>query len=189
LNEKKRVKLKDLDVRIIAELMKNSRRSDRELAKVIGVSQPTVTRTRTRLEKEGYIKEYTMIPDFKRLGYQIMGVTFIGREETLRTEERTELMKAVAELEKKSPYASLMAVNGIGLGKGRMFITLYRNYGRYADAIRVAKSLPHVHAEEIESFLVDLNDEDNYRLLTLEQAARNIQASGKVSPKSPQKGA
>jgi DNA-binding Lrp family transcriptional regulator len=40
--------------------MKNSRRSDRELALVLGISQPTVTRLRTRLEKEGIIKEYTM---------------------------------------------------------------------------------------------------------------------------------
>lgn len=190
MNKKKRLELKDVEVRIIAELMKNSRRSDRELAKVIGVSQPTVTRTRTRLEKEGYIKEYTMIPDFKRLGYQIMGVTFIGKEETVRTEERAELRKAVVELEKKSPYASLIAVNGIGLGKGRMFITLYRNYSRYSDAMRLTKTLPHVHAEEIESFLVDLNDEDNYRLLTLEQVARNIQAFRKLlTEESPQKDA
>mgnify|MGYP006271117405 CR=1 FL=1 len=49
--------LKDVELRIVAELMKNSRRSDRELAKVVGVSQPTVTRTRSRLEKEGIIKE------------------------------------------------------------------------------------------------------------------------------------
>lgn len=53
--------MKDIEVRIISELMKNSRRSDRELAKAIGVSQPTISRTIKRLEKEGYIREYTMI--------------------------------------------------------------------------------------------------------------------------------
>ena len=37
--------LKDVELKLFSELMKNSRRSDRELAKVIGVSQPTVTRT------------------------------------------------------------------------------------------------------------------------------------------------
>jgi len=180
LNEKKRLNLKDAEVRVIAELMKNSRRSDRELARAIGVSQPTVSRMIKRLEKEGVIKEYTMIPDFKKLGYEIMGVTFIRKGETMKEEDSVELRRAVAEVEKKNPYASLMAVNGIGLGKGRMFITLYRSYSRYVEAMRLTKSLPHVDAAGTESFLVDLNDESNYRLLTLEQVARNIQAIGKV---------
>jgi DNA-binding Lrp family transcriptional regulator len=49
--------LREVELRLISELMKNSRKSDRELARTIGTSQPTVTRTRNRLEKEGYIKE------------------------------------------------------------------------------------------------------------------------------------
>jgi DNA-binding Lrp family transcriptional regulator len=34
--------MKDIELRLISELMKNSRRSDRELAKAIGISQPTI---------------------------------------------------------------------------------------------------------------------------------------------------
>jgi DNA-binding Lrp family transcriptional regulator len=151
--------------------MKNSRVSDRELAKALGVSQPTNRRTRTKLEREGIIKEYTLIPDFRKLGYELMGVTFIGRE-PVKKEENAELRKAVVEIEKENPYASLMAVNGTGLGKGTMFITLYRNYARYSEAMQLTRSLPHADAGGIESFLVDLNDESNYRLLTLEQVAR-----------------
>jgi DNA-binding Lrp family transcriptional regulator len=180
LNEKKKAKLKDVEVRIIAELMKNSRRSDRELAQAIGVSQPTVSRTVKKLEKEGMIKEYTMIPDFRRLGYQIMGVTFIKSEESMKKEERAQLNRAVAELEKKTPYASLIAVNGIGMGRGTMFVTLYRSYARYAEAMQMTKRLPYVDTQGIESFLVDLKDESNYRVLTLSQAARNIETFGKV---------
>jgi DNA-binding Lrp family transcriptional regulator len=73
--------MKNVELKLISELMKNSRRSYRELAKAVGVSQPTVSRTLKKLEKEGYIKEYTMIPDFLKLGYQIMGVTLIKRSE------------------------------------------------------------------------------------------------------------
>ena len=72
--------MKELERRLIAELIRNSRRSDRELAKAVGCSQPTVSRMIKRLEKEGYIKEYTMIPDFHRLGYEIMALTFIQNE-------------------------------------------------------------------------------------------------------------
>jgi DNA-binding Lrp family transcriptional regulator len=179
LNEKKKERLKDVEVRLISELMKNSRRSDRQLAKAVRCSQPTVSRIIKKLEKEGIIKEYTMIPDFRKLGYQIMGMTFIGEEE-INTEEMAELEKAVADLERKTPYASLVAVNGMGLGKSRMFITFYRSYTRFAEAMQMTKKLPHVSAKGIESFLVDLNDESNYRVLTLEQVARNVQAFAKM---------
>jgi DNA-binding Lrp family transcriptional regulator len=179
LNKKSRVKLRDIEVRIIAELMKNSRRSDREIAKLVGTSQPTVSRTIKKLEKEGIIKEYTMIPDFKKLGYQIMGVSFFRRGEPASKEESVELIKSAEELEKKISFANLMAVSGMGLGKSRMFITLYRNYSSYVDAMELAPSLPHVDTEVVESFLVDLN-ESSYRLLSLGQVARNIQAFGKV---------
>jgi DNA-binding Lrp family transcriptional regulator len=41
--------MKELEGKWLSELLKNSRRSDRELAKAIGVSQPTTTRLRTKL--------------------------------------------------------------------------------------------------------------------------------------------
>ena len=47
MNEKR--DLKDVEVRLIAELMKNSNRSDSELAKATGVSQPTVGRIINKL--------------------------------------------------------------------------------------------------------------------------------------------
>jgi len=47
--------LKDVELKFISELMKNSRRSDRELARVLGLSQPTVGRMMKKLEKEGII--------------------------------------------------------------------------------------------------------------------------------------
>jgi DNA-binding Lrp family transcriptional regulator len=64
--------MKKIEWMLLSELVKNSKQSDRELAKKTGASQPTVTRTRTRLEKEGYIKEYTIIPDFSKLGFELM---------------------------------------------------------------------------------------------------------------------
>ncbi len=53
--------MKDTELKVVVELIKNSRRSNRELARAIGMSQPTVTRTRTGLEKQGIIKEYTIV--------------------------------------------------------------------------------------------------------------------------------
>jgi DNA-binding Lrp family transcriptional regulator len=173
--------LKDIEVRVLAELMKNSRRSDRELAKVLAVSQPTVTRTRTRLEKSGVIKEYTLVPNFKEIGYQIMAVVFMGKPETQNRNESEELRKAALELERKTPQPSLTVVDGIGLGKGRMLIFLYRDYTSYIKGMETVRSLPHVEAEGLESFLVDLSDKRNFRVLSMGPIARHFQTFGKSS--------
>jgi DNA-binding Lrp family transcriptional regulator len=44
--------LKAVELRLISELMKNSQRSDRELAKAIGVSQPTISRVKKSWKKK-----------------------------------------------------------------------------------------------------------------------------------------
>jgi len=172
--------MKDTELRLISELMKNSRRSDRELAKAVGVSQPTVSRMISKLEKEGKIKEYTMIPDFKRLGYNIMAVTFLGKQETQKEKERIELLKGVQKMEKETPIANLIVVNGIGLEKGRMIINLFKDYSSYLVALGIIKNLPNVEADKVESFLVDLNDSINFRTLSMTQLARHLEAFGKT---------
>ncbi len=168
-------KLKDVEIRIIAELMKNSRRSDREIAHSVGTSQPTVSRAIKRLEKEGIIKEYTIIPDFGRLGYQIMAFQFIGKPETHEKAKREELRKAAIELERKTPQSNIMVVDGAGMGKGRVLINLYKDYASYTEGIRTIKSLPNVDANQTESFLVNLSDGSNFRILSMEQLARHLQ--------------
>ena len=47
------------------------------MAKAIGTSQLTVSRLIKKLEKEGYIKEYTMILDFCNLGYELLRLSFV----------------------------------------------------------------------------------------------------------------
>ncbi len=56
--------------------MKNSRRSDRELSRVLGLSQPTVSRKRASLEKE-LVEAYTLIPNWAKLGYSLMAITLV----------------------------------------------------------------------------------------------------------------
>jgi DNA-binding Lrp family transcriptional regulator len=166
--------MKDVELRLISELMKNSRRSDRELAKAVGVSQPTVSRIIKKLEKERKIKEYTAIPDFKQLGYNLMAVTFLGKQETEKETERTDLLKSVKKMEKETHIANLIVVNGIGLKKGRMIINLFKNYSNFLEGLRTIKNLPNVDANEVESFLVDLNDYRNFRILSMTQLAHAV---------------
>ena len=96
------------NLRLLFALIKRSRRSDRELAKVLKVSQPTVTRKRAKLEKEGYIREYTVIPDFPKLGFQIMSVIFTKFKSSIPSETLEEIRKKVRDDEKKHPSSILL---------------------------------------------------------------------------------
>ena len=63
--------LKSIDYKLLWELLKNSRRSDRELAKALGTSQPTVTRRRVNIEKN-FIDGYTAIPKWEKIGFELL---------------------------------------------------------------------------------------------------------------------
>ena len=161
--------------RVLVELLKNSRRSDRELARVLGCSQPTVTRTRQQLEKEGCIKEYTIIPDFHKLGYELMSITFVKLRKGLETEELKKTRKIIDEDLKKSPYAIIMTERGSGLGYEGVTISLHENYSSYAKHLNWLRRWTFLQIFEIESFLISLHDEPRYRPLTLVPLANHLQ--------------
>jgi DNA-binding Lrp family transcriptional regulator len=154
--------------------MKNSRRSDRDLARTIGVSQPTITRLRSKLERTGIIKEYTMIPDFSKLGYEIMGITSLKVEEKPQVGFK-EIRKATFEAENSNHHAGLMIVNGIGNNKNRLFIDFYEDYSAYVEVIKAVKGFPFIDVDSIDSFLVNLKDETNLRVLSMSVIAQYLE--------------
>jgi len=119
-------------LKLIAELMKNSRRSDRELAKTNGVSQPTVGRLMKKLEKEGIIKEYTVIPDFGKLGYGLLALNFVKLTKSLSSEEIENARKTAKEKVEQSRFGIVMLDRGIGLGFDGVIVSLYKDYSEYA---------------------------------------------------------
>ena len=81
--------LDEIDRKILVELLIDSKRSYRELAKAIGISAATVINHVQRLESAGVIKEYTVMLDFERLGYELTVVTemTVSRGKLLETQE------------------------------------------------------------------------------------------------------
>lgn len=107
--------LADVELRLIAELMKNSRRSDRKLGKVVGVSQPTVSRIIRKLENEGLVQEYTMIPNLTKLGYEILALIFVKLNRQLSDAEIEEAKKLIRETVKTMPLDVVMLERGMGM--------------------------------------------------------------------------
>jgi DNA-binding Lrp family transcriptional regulator len=165
--------LKEIELNLISELMKNSRRSDRDLAKALKVSQPTVTRVRTRLEKEGYIREYTIIPDFYKLGYEITSITFAKLREGLSDVELEKTRKLAAEMEKKSAYESIVIARGLGCESDLAIVSFHNSYGSYAQFMDMLRRFPNVDLANFKSFIISLA-QPHYRSLTFSTLAKHV---------------
>ncbi|MFB3887859.1 MAG: Lrp/AsnC family transcriptional regulator [Candidatus Bathyarchaeia archaeon] len=151
--------MKEIEQRMLCELVRNSRRSDRELAKAIGTSQPTATRVRTKLEKEGYIKEYTALPDIAKIGYSIMALHFLKLDLRLTQQELQEFKISHCEAIMKSNCPVFICKNGMGLGYNAVILSLHENY-HSCDQFRMAmrESMPQ-YLTDMDTFLINLADE------------------------------
>lgn len=166
--------MKEIERKLLSELMKSSRTSDRKLAKAIGTSQPTVTKMRRKLEKEGYIREYTVIPDFRKLGYEILAVTFFKYEKTFDAEKIKKAKRILSESFEKGPFEIIMAERGMGCGYNAIMISIHRDYKSFIGLTNWAQQFVSLELAEIESFLIDLNDEVHYRSLTFSSLAKHL---------------
>jgi DNA-binding Lrp family transcriptional regulator len=167
--------MKDVELRLISELMQNSRRSDRDLARAIGSSQPTVTRLRSKLEKEGIIQEYTMIPNFTKIGYKIMAITF-ALSRSLDKEEAERVQKKIADSVKDKQFEFIMLERGDGLGFDAVIISLHKDYASYLKVSEWLRKFDFLQVVRTNSFLINLEDDVRYRPLTFSTLARLIRS-------------
>jgi DNA-binding Lrp family transcriptional regulator len=122
---------------LLLELLKDSKRSDRELAKVLDVSQPTVSRMRSRLVKEGIIRDFTVIPDFVKMGFEIMAITCVKiKEKTIN-----EMEKKAEEYMKTQPNIIFAGGGAQGLGKNGLMISLHDSYSDFSNFIKAYDGL------------------------------------------------
>jgi Lrp/AsnC family leucine-responsive transcriptional regulator len=172
MDEKKT--LKDVELSLIAELMKNSRRSDRELARALGVSQPTISRTIKKLEKEGYIKEYTAIPDFKKLGFSILSFSLTKLKRDVSQEAIEKKRKEMHELLEREPIPEILHMNGMGFGADKVLVAMHADYASYVSFMNRLKANPLLEINQINSFLVNLDDESHFRTFTFSEVANYL---------------
>ena len=163
-------KLKDIDFKILFELMKNSKTSDRKLAEKIGVSQPTVTRRRARLEKK-LIDAYTVVPKWDKLGYEILAVTLVKTPSKFASNEKRENArdKAIRWLEKQANV--IMGSGCRGMGMSGIMISLHKSYSDLDEFLT-----NHGHhlgdlLEDVQTIVINLSGNAYYRPLNFKYLA------------------
>ena len=166
--------MKDIKLRLMSELMKNSKVSDRELAKRLGVSQPTVSRIRMKLEKEGYIKEYTVIPDFVKLGFQLASFILVKLRNLSKEELEKARQVALKDMKEKAPNEIVLFNRGNGGGYDAVLVSFHRSFSDFRGLMERMRQYPFVDTAATLSFLVDLNDEIQYRSFTFSTLAKHV---------------
>jgi len=163
--------LKSIDYGIFAELVKNPRLSDRQLAKILNASQPTITRRRTKLEKMGLL-DYTAILDIRKLGFEILAITF-GKSKSEKTNDK--------EAEPSEGFLSrhpemILVSNGTGLSYDRVILSVHRNYSEYSKFITELTQEWGIYLGHPESFIISLQSDKILRDFTMKQLAKAISA-------------
>ncbi len=151
--------LKELPQRLLRELLENSRRSDRQLAKALDVSQPTITRTRRKLEREGLIQDYTIIPDFKKMDFEILALTFVKMRPEIRSQEVFEEARKEAQ---KFPNV-IFSSTGEGLGMTGVTMSFHKNFTDYYRTLRLLRSNWGKFTEDIQSFIISIGEREYKR--------------------------
>lgn len=78
LTHDKKIKLDEIDFKLIQEYTQDSRRSLRKIAKKIGVAVTTVQEHTRKLERLGIIKGYSAIVDYEKLGYELTSISEVS---------------------------------------------------------------------------------------------------------------
>jgi len=167
--------LKPIDYRLLFELMKDSHRSDRQIAKALGVSQPTVTRRRAMLE-ENFIEGYTIVPKFGQIGFEIAAFTFLKSK---LERENGEAFQKLKGWYMKQPNVILVQ-EGRGMGWNLLCVSLHECYSDYAAFMRIHDAELSDCAVESQTFQVDLKPGVTIKPFSLKYLA-DLSINGKAN--------
>lgn len=128
---------KELMIKTLFELIKNSKRSDREIARSLGLWQSTITRYRKTLEKEGTVREYTVIPNLEKMGYAILAFQFVTKKRNKEISHRIWnkiWMKKMRELLNDFPEV-VFSIRVTG-GWNALITSLHKNYSDFSEYMK-----------------------------------------------------
>jgi len=150
--------IKKSDLKLLFEFVKNCKRSDREIAKIVGVSQPTITRKRTRLVETGLIRQFTAIPSLDKIGYEIAALTFTNMKASASENPKSLMDKERDWAEKHDEI--IFASTGFGMGMNGVMVSVHKNYTDYQKFLTELRSHWTEHNVNIRSFILSLRNRE-----------------------------
>lgn len=150
-------KLKPVDLALLWELITDSRRSDRQLAKAIGASQPTVTRRRTILERD-FLDGYTALPRFGKIGFGLMAFTFVKSKLKFAGFEDKKEARRKGKNWVMEQSNVVFSIAGEGMGWDGMCVSFQKNYSDYVEFVRKLRIAASDFISESQSFIADIGE-------------------------------
>jgi DNA-binding Lrp family transcriptional regulator len=145
--------LDEIDRKLLMELLKDSKRSHRELARKIGVSTATVINHIQRLESAGVITDYTVRLDAERLGYELTVITEI-------TVSKGRLLEVEQEISKIPNVCAVYDITGL---TDAMVIAKFKSRRNLSDFTK--KLLGMTYVERTNTHVVLTTMKEDYRML------------------------
>lgn len=137
-------------IKLLFELIKNSKRSDRDLAKILSISQPTVTRLRKVLERE-VIKQYTIIPNLSYFGFDIVAFIFSRTKELVHP-----LWDKGKEWAKEQPNIVFVST-GQGMEADALLISVHKDYADFVKFYHIFRRDWGKYLDDFKVFLISLS--------------------------------
>lgn len=144
--------LDEIDRKLLKELLKDSKRSYRELAKAIGVSAATVINHVQRLESAGVIKDYSIRLDHERLGYELTVITEI-------TVSKGKLLETDEEIAKLPYVCAVYDITGL---TDAMVVAKFKSRSSLSEFTKRLLAMPYV--ERTNTHMVLTTIKEDFRL-------------------------
>ena len=163
-------KRKPDDLKILFELMKNARISDRQLAKKLGTSQPTVSRKRAHLEKE-LLDGYTVFPKWDKLGYELLAITLVKTKPVFSSKESYDAVnkRGFGWLANQPNVLMGGAIEGMGFNS--YMISVHKGYSDYNEFLHKLRLDMGDLIDDVQTLLVDLVAKSRLKPLHLKYLA------------------
>ena len=145
--------LDETDVKILKALVADARVSSRQVSKQCNVSVGTVLSRIKRMEQEGIIKGYSVLPDQEKLGYELTIVSEI-------TVSKGRLLEMENEIARLSNVCSVYDVTGL---TDAIIIAKFKNRADLGRFTKHLLSLPFV--ERTNTHLVLTTIKEDFRLI------------------------
>lgn len=117
-----------------------------------------------------------MIPNFAKLGFNILAVTTVRLKQPVTSEGIDQAKKILREALKVMPIQLVMLERGLGMDADGVLISYHKDYAAYVQFSELLKrgAAEFLQTDEIKSFLIDLQDNVRFIPLTFSTVAQNL---------------